>query len=278
MGRIRSLLLVVRCTARPADVDVSGWPGVWSRQPMIIVWAVLQIPIWWTPNVSRMAPWLGTGRQGRSCVTQVPLVAPPPVHLYRYAFLLIYILIYLFTFRTYLNFFLTQTLTLLVLRTRLHFLTHWFELFTCLLLYRNYSLTQSRAYLHTYSLIHSLISSPTYITYVFQSYAKTQQQVNNASLIQQGQGQHRCAVKQLCDTMKRQIISRAFYGCKCFASSQINTCWIMSRLTSSLYDVPMEIFADWTCIMAVKVTNIRGNLSDDLYGEIYLMAAWKPNS
>ncbi|KAK2161894.1 hypothetical protein LSH36_108g07045 [Paralvinella palmiformis] len=42
-----------------------------------------------------------------------------------------------------------------------------------------------------------------------QSYAKSQQQFNTSCIKKEG---HRSAVKQLCDTMTRQILSRAFYG------------------------------------------------------------------
>ncbi|XP_074643721.1 small G protein signaling modulator 2-like isoform X2 [Tubulanus polymorphus] len=59
---------------------------------------------------------------------------------------------------------------------------------------------------------HTSSSSSSSSTVSIQSYAKTQQQQNNNCL----QGQHRwdekTSIKQLCDTMKKQIISRAFYG------------------------------------------------------------------
>lgn len=44
-----------------------------------------------------------------------------------------------------------------------------------------------------------------------QDYAKAQEQQNNTCLSKQG-ANHRTTLKQLCDTMKKQIISRAFYG------------------------------------------------------------------
>ena len=44
-----------------------------------------------------------------------------------------------------------------------------------------------------------------------QSYARTQQEFNHSCICHSG---HQSAVKQLCDTMTKQIRSRAFYGCK----------------------------------------------------------------
>ncbi|KAL8561077.1 hypothetical protein ACOMHN_031021 [Nucella lapillus] len=44
-----------------------------------------------------------------------------------------------------------------------------------------------------------------------QSYARTQEEQNHSCLSQAG-GSHRAHIKQLCDTMTKQIISRAFYG------------------------------------------------------------------
>ncbi|XP_070204553.1 small G protein signaling modulator 1-like isoform X3 [Littorina saxatilis] len=44
-----------------------------------------------------------------------------------------------------------------------------------------------------------------------QSYARTQEE-HNHSCLSQAQGNHRTHIKQLCDTMTKQIISRAFYG------------------------------------------------------------------
>ncbi|KAJ8312140.1 hypothetical protein KUTeg_009513 [Tegillarca granosa] len=51
-----------------------------------------------------------------------------------------------------------------------------------------------------------------------QSYAKAQEQQNNSCLFKTS-ANHRATLKQLCDTMKKQIISRAFYGYTPFDAS-----------------------------------------------------------
>ncbi|XP_064620066.1 small G protein signaling modulator 2-like isoform X3 [Lineus longissimus] len=63
---------------------------------------------------------------------------------------------------------------------------------------------------HTSSSSSTASSVSSTSTASIQSYAKTQQQCNTSCLT--SQGNHRSAVEKLCDTMKTQIISRAFYG------------------------------------------------------------------
>nr|KAG5690241.1 hypothetical protein BaRGS_026693 [Batillaria attramentaria] len=53
--------------------------------------------------------------------------------------------------------------------------------------------------------------SPLATTSAMQTYARTQEEQNHSCLTQAGPN-HRAHIKQLCDTMTKQIISRAFYG------------------------------------------------------------------
>ncbi|XP_064620071.1 small G protein signaling modulator 1-like isoform X8 [Lineus longissimus] len=67
---------------------------------------------------------------------------------------------------------------------------------------------------HTSSSSSTASSVSSTSTASIQSYAKTQQQCNTSCLTSQGNHRacSRSAVEKLCDTMKTQIISRAFYG------------------------------------------------------------------